>query len=237
MPQTVNIRPAIPQNATRALSGIRAMIDKGEVDGDGRLPTERELAQRLGVARRAVRQALEALETEGLIWRRQGKGTFIGTPPDPAGALVARIAPEMDPLTVMEARLALEPALAGLCARRATAEDVERLRALAGRTALHDSGDTAELWDGALHRLIARVAGNPFLMTAFAMLDEVRMGEEWQKKRHRARSPELVARYDGHHQAIIDAVAARDAAGAEAAMKLHLSEVARNLRKTLDPGP
>src|SRR5690606_41847884 len=68
-------------------------------------------------SRRSIRLALEALEAEGLIWRRQGKGTFAGSPPDPTGALAAAIVGDTTPADIMEARLALEPALAALCAR------------------------------------------------------------------------------------------------------------------------
>jgi GntR family transcriptional repressor for pyruvate dehydrogenase complex len=62
------------------------------------------------------------------------------------------IAPEADPVSVMEARMALEPEMAALAARRATAEDVARMRELADRTARATDADGAELWDGALHR-------------------------------------------------------------------------------------
>jgi GntR family transcriptional repressor for pyruvate dehydrogenase complex len=63
------------ENSSRALASLRAMLDRLEAAG-GRLPPERELVVSLGVGRRAIRRALEVLETEGLIWRQQGSGTY-----------------------------------------------------------------------------------------------------------------------------------------------------------------
>lgn len=226
----------ITDNTSRVLVQIRRMIDTGDLPEHPQLPNERELAARLGAGRRAVRNALEALEAEGLIWRRQGKGTFLGPPPDPAGALVAEITPDSDPLTVMEARLYLEPGLAELCARRSTAEDVDRLRAIAGLTrqaAGTTDADSTELWDGALHRLIARISGNRLLSTAFMVLDEVRMSETWQRDRQRARSPEKLALYAEQHIRIIDAIDARDGPAARQAMTDHILELTANLRAAL----
>ncbi len=221
-------------NTNRVLMQIRRMIDTGDLPDHPRLPNERELSATLGAGRRAVRSALEALEAEGLIWRRQGKGTFLGLPPDPAGALVAEIAPDADPLTVMEARLYLEPGLAELCARRATGEDVERLRTLAERVAASNGADSRELWDGALHWLIARIAGNRLLLTAFSLMDEVRMNEKWQRDRQRARSAEKLKLYEQQHGRIVDAIEARDGPGARQAMMDHLLELSENLRASLE---
>ena len=219
--------------AARILGALRSMIANQQLPSDGRLPTERELAAELGTGRRTVRRALEILETEGLIWRRQGKGTFAGQPPDPTEELVSRIASEVDPLVAMEARLCIEPALAELCARRATAEDVARLRQLAERVAHPADATSAELWDGALHRLIARIGGNRIMLTAFTLIDEVRLGAEWQAKRHRARTPETMALYDGQHRRIIDAIEARDGDRAAAAMREHLTALSDNLKRSL----
>lgn len=215
------------------LASIRRLIDEGKFPADGRLPTERELAAELGCGRRSVRRALDALQTEGLVWRKQGKGTFAGQPPDPAGVLAAEVAPDADPMDVMEARVCIEPGLAELCARRATAEDVARLRQLADRASTPRDADTAELWDGALHRAIARIAGNRVLLTAFALLDEVRMGADWQEKRHRARTPETMALYDGQHRRIIDAIERRDGPAAYFAMREHLTALSENLRASI----
>lgn len=218
----------------RVLKAIRHIVTDALLPSDGRLPTERDLAAELGAGRRSVRRALDQLEAEGLVWRRQGKGTFIGQAPDPTEELAARIVSEVDPLTAMEARLCIEPALADLCARRATADDVALLRQLAERT--HEAGEAeaTEIWDGALHRAIARIAGNRVMLTAFTLIDEVRMGEEWQQKRHRARTPEALARYDAQHKRIIDAIDARDGVAAAEAMREHLNTLFTNLKKSLE---
>lgn len=217
------------ENSSLVLARLRRMIDAGEAGPDGRLPTERELSEMFSVGRRAVRRAIEALEAEGLLWRRQGKGTFIGRQPDPTGALAAEIVGETDPADVMEARLCVEPALAALAARRARPDDIRRMRHLADRTAATADPDAAELWDGALHHLIAQTAGNRLLMTTFALLDEVRTGEHWRELRERARSAETMKLYHRQHHAIIDALEAGDAAGAEAAMRAHLAALAHRL--------
>ena len=224
-------------NTTRALSQIRRLMEDGKLPSDGRLPTERELSEQFGCGRRTVRHALEALEAEGLLWRRRGKGTFAGQPPRAATGLAAELADEVDALGVMEARMGIEPQLAALCARRATGEDVDRLRVLAERTYASTDSDSSELWDGAIHRLIARIAGNALLQVAFDLIDTVRMGEDWQNKRHMARSTETTALYHAQHQQIIDAIDARDPDGARAAMAAHLQSLTDNLRRSLAENP
>ena len=219
----------MPANAQTVLAELRRLITSGDVNGDGRLPTERDLATRLGVGRRLLREALDVLEEEGLIWRRQGKGTFIGQPPDPHGQLAAEMVDLVDVSAIMEARLCIEPVLAGMAANRASQDDVERMRRLVDHIGLAPEADTAELWDGALHRLIARVAGNPIMLTAFQLLDEVRLRDDWLAMRANARSADSLADSDREHRAIVAAVAAGDARAAEMAMRQHLERLARNL--------
>ena len=218
--------PALPDNANRVLFGLRALLDGPERPADGRVPPERELSSRFGVSRRAVRRALEVLEAEGLVWRRQGKGTFLGQPPHSTAGLVAALTPE----AAMEARLALEPALAALCAGRAGPWDVIRLRALSRRAETAESADAGELWDGAFHRLIASVAGNPLLTAAFAAIDEVRAREDWQERRARVRSPRSMAESFAQHEAIVRAIERGDAEAAREAMTAHLASLAGRLQ-------
>ena len=224
------------QNASEVLALLRGLIEAGDVPADGRLPTERELSERFGAGRRALRNALDALEMEGLIWRKQGKGTFIGQPPDPNGRLAAQISDEADPVSIMEARLCVEPELAALCAKRATPDDVARLRVLAQRTSDASDAEGAELWDGSLHRLIARVAGNPILLTAFSLVDEVRSNARWQDEREKARNPDLIRLYTSQHRLIVDAIAAGDENVARAAMRTHLETLSLNLETSREDG-
>ena len=212
-------------DADRALAALRRIVADGRLPRDGRLPAERELAAELAVGRRAVRRAIDALEGEGLVWRHQGKGTFAGQPADPAGLMAARAAPEADPLAVMEARICVEPGLARLAARRAAPEDVARLRDLAARTLAAPDAAQTELWDGALHRLLARIAGNPMLLTTFSFLDEVRRGPGWRRARDAVRTPESRALSDLQHRAVVDAVALGDGPAAERAMREHLESL------------
>lgn len=213
-------------NSVLALERLRAVTARcaaGE-----RLQGERELAASLGVGRRAVRRALDVLEAEGLLWRRQGSGTYVGAQP-PQTAAAADLARRSNPLEVLEARLNLEPALARLAALRASPQQVERMRALASRIAAADDADGRELWDGALHRAIAQASGNALLLAAFEMLDGVRRDPLWRAVREQARSRASAALYAGQHERIVGAVAARDPGGAEAAMREHLATLARNL--------
>jgi len=213
---------------------LRAMIENGALGADGRLPTEREICLMTRAGRRSVRRALEALEADGLIWRKQGKGTFAGLPPDPTQVLAAEIVGETNFLEVMDARLCIEPALAAMCAVRALPADIGRMRNLAGRTMGAADPASIELWDGALHKMIARTAGNKPLLTAFSMIDEIRGNENWRGLRSKARNVETLQVSDGEHHVIIDRIEAGDATGAEAAMRAHLSSLARNLRRIID---
>ncbi len=223
----------VTDNSNRVRAWVLALMERGGIGPDGRLETERELCERLGVGRRTVRRVLEALEAEGLIWRRQGKGTFVGQAPDRTGALAAEITGETSPAEVMEARLWVEPALAALCATRARPEDVARMRMLADRVSAAQDHDSAELWDSALHRLIARVAGNRPLITTFALLDEIRSTDEWQALRARQRSVQSELINSAQHDAIIQAIAEGDARGAETAMRAHLQTLTFAMARSL----
>lgn len=226
---------ATRDNANGVRARLQAMIEKGSLPPDGRLPTERELSESMGVGRRAVRSAIESLLADGLIWRKQGKGTFAGQPPDRIQILAAEIVGETNFVEVMEARLCIEPTLAAMAARHALPADIERMRNLARRTVEATDPDSIELWDGALHRLIARTAVNKPLLTAFSMIDEIRSNHDWRGLRSKARSLETLRISDVEHHAIIDQIEAGDPEAAEAAMHHHLTTLADNLKRILTP--
>lgn len=220
-------------NSSVALERLRGLLREAGDLAEWRLPTERELAAELKVGRRAVRRALEVLQAEGRIWRQQGKGTFSGQRPSLAPELIGEVALGTNALEVMEARLAIEPALARRAALRSSAEGAEALAALAARTAAATDGDARELWDSALHRRIAEMGDNGFLVTIFDMMDRVRQNTGWRGIRDAVRSPDRHRTYVADHSAIVAAIADSDGEAAETAMRRHLERVAQNLRTAI----
>lgn len=221
---------ALPEdNSMLARLELLAMIRSGTLGPEGRLPPERELCERWGIGRRALRRALESLEAEGILWRRQGKGTFAGQAADRVGRIAAGIVGEIAPLEMMFARLQIEPALAAEAARHAEPEDIKRLHDLASRVERSKDHDSTELWDWAFHRYIARMSGNRALLVSLAMMNEMRIDRVWRAQREGARSAASLRVTYQQHAAIIDAIAARDPVAAEAAMRLHLRTITRNL--------
>lgn len=207
--------------STYALARLRAYIDDASRQTGDRMPTERQLSEQLGMGRRAIRRALEVLEAEGRITRRQGAGTFIGgASPAPAGDSIVDTTNFFE---IMEVRLRLEPQLAALAALRAKPEHITRLYELSDRIAQCLDADEGELWDGTLHRQIAEAAGNALFLSLFDIVNRVRQDAAWQAVRERARGG-----LAGHalpvaqHRAIIDAIAARDPQAAAEQMRMHL---------------
>lgn len=216
-------------NSSWALDRIRSVLDEDGADPSGKLPTERELAETLGISRRSVRRALEVLEAEGRVWRRQGAGTFLGPKPQPKPDQFRVPAASTNFMEVMEVRLRIEPQLAQLAALRAKADAVDRLYEILRRLDESNDSDSRELWDSAFHRQIAKSAGNGFFLTIFELVDSVRQDEAWQGIRTRARSAAHLATYARQHRAIADAIAAREPAGAGRAMRDHLTTIEDNL--------
>ena len=206
-------------NSSLALERLRAMLRDIPATGDNRLPTERQLAENLGISRRSVRRALEVLEAEGLVWRRQGAGTFAGPRPD---TLTEHEGLDANFSEVMEVRLRLEPQLAQLAALRASPAAITRLRDILGRLEGTEDADGRELWDSALHREIARAAGNRFFLMIFDSMDRARHDEAWRALRERARSRANLAQTMRQHRDLVDAIADHDPIRAGAAMRAHI---------------
>lgn len=211
------------ENSNYALEKLRDLLRNGDFGADGKLPTERTLSDRLGLSRRAIRRALEVLEAEGSIWRKQGSGTYVGQKPSEWSDHVETIVAGTNFMEIMEVRLRIEPQLAQLAAMRAKPDDIGRMRELAQKIHVREDADGKELWDGALHRQIAQTAGNLLFLSIFDMINRVRQDEAWQTIRERARSnANTMSISNAQHAAIINAIAARDPARAGEAMRQHL---------------
>ena len=115
-----------------------------------RLPTERQLCADHQVGRAAVRRALAEIKQLGLITQTVGSGTYVSR--QAAGQPVP---PVLSPATLMEARLALEPALVPLIIRNATAADFAALDACCSAGDAARTLEAFEQADGAFHLLLA----------------------------------------------------------------------------------
>lgn len=227
--------PEIRINSNSALEKLRQLVQQLDATPERPLPTERELAERFAVGRREIRRALDVLEEEGRIWRKQGKGTFVG-PAAPVQPLVLQDLPQQSNLLeVMEARLQLEPGLARMAALRASKEQIALMTRLLER--MHNitpgDDDQHELWDSAFHRAIAEAAGNRLMLGLFDAIDAVRRDPGWQHLRVQARTPARLNSYDDHHARLVRCIANRQPAEAAAAMREHLLALQQAMTETL----
>src|SRR5215208_6746713 len=111
-----------------ALVQLQAYLAQHDLPPDSRLPPERELCDMLGASRGDLRKALSVLENEGQIWRRVGKGTFVGRGQIQETIAIADLAGRTNPADLMRARLIVEPEIAREAALHATQSDTISLR-------------------------------------------------------------------------------------------------------------
>ncbi|SPH18004.1 Putative L-lactate dehydrogenase operon regulatory protein [Defluviimonas aquaemixtae] len=208
----------------RIARAIRDAIVEGRLIVDQRLPSEQELAEQFGVSRPTVREALKRLAAQSLIRTQRGAT---------GGAFVNRISYEeaadqqittstlllsmnaVDFETACEARYALERACVPFAAGRREADHLAAMRAEIHRQTqrgLSDEGFCAS--DVAFHRALVDAAGNPILSYQLAGAVEA-MQPLMNMITFTARSRERIVSF---HTAIADAIEARDAGSAEAAL-------------------
>jgi len=211
-----------------ALVRLRALLSRSDVQAGGRLPPERELAERMGMSRRAIRTALDALEAEGSITRQQGRGTLISEGRASLD-LSAQLASLTNPVDALEARLAIEPALARLAALRGTQADFDKLFEAAEASRSSKEPLAYEKADAAFHRRIAIAARNPVLVTIFDAVMHVASDRKWRHGRETAHCINNQARYAAAHRKIAAAIADRNPSMAEEAMRSHLGAVQQQL--------
>jgi DNA-binding GntR family transcriptional regulator len=215
--------PAVESPAQdRPEDRLRAAIVTGRLLPNERL-VEADLTRRLGVGRSAVRAALARLEHEGLVELEPHRG-----------ARVRRVA-LAEAVEILQARAALEGLAVRQAAARATAEDVDDLRAiLAEMRRLLDAGDLLAASDAnaLLHDRLRRIGGHATANRLIAELRSQLVRFEYRTILVPGRSRHSLA----EHTAIVDAVAAGNADAAEEAMRVHLSHVGDALRDSQERG-
>jgi DNA-binding FadR family transcriptional regulator len=209
---------------------IRALIKGGEYRPGARLPPERDLARQLGVSRPSVREALIALEVEGLVEVRIGSGIYVraadptakGASPDAAAG----------PFELLRARYVIESECAALAAKSAKRAQVDAIGdALGDMDREMEAGHQPLPGDRLFHLRIAEATGNGALVQVIRMLWDERTGELFTRLEHHYDSPELWRAAMSEHRAVLKSIAAHDAEGARAAMQRHMNQAYKRFSK------
>jgi GntR family transcriptional regulator, transcriptional repressor for pyruvate dehydrogenase complex len=202
---------------------LRAYVVEAGLSAGDRLPSERELSERLGVSRASLRQAIVALEVQGILEVKHGDGTFLrsarmDTLPIAQLADLKRRLPD-----ILDAREAIEVKLAELAAERRTESDLAALdAALVEMQQEIDSGTTGEQGDHDFHQSVALAAHSEVLARMYALLlkDIELLSHETVDQ---IGQPKTLLE---QNRRISDAIAAGDGLAAAAAMKAHLKTTA-----------
>lgn len=196
-----------------------------------RIPTERALCEQFGMGRSAVRRVLAQLKDAGLILQTVGSGTYVTEQAPSLLPALSASAPlaTTSPAELMEARMALEPAIVEMVVRNATPADFARMEQCCEQAERAGSLDEFEHWDGLLHEVIAEAAHNSFIGNVFRLMSQARAQGEWGMLKRKSVTPERRAAYQREHRALVAALRERDLATALARTREHLLHVRRNL--------
>ncbi len=222
---------------TRLFEGVAQQIQRLIVDGRLKpgdlLPPERELAERFGVSRSSVRDAIRTLELVGLVVPRQGEGTVVAdVSPEAVVTPIASILMRKRELIgeLLDIRKMIEPPLAGRAALRASAEDIARLEDLLRRQREKmDRGEPAVEEDAEFHYQIALAAKNSVVRRVMDVLMKLLHDTRARSLQTHGRPERSLA----GHKRILDAIKRRDAAGAERAVRRHVEEIETIVLKKL----
>jgi GntR family transcriptional regulator, transcriptional repressor for pyruvate dehydrogenase complex len=200
---------------------IRTSIQSKGLKKGTRLPSERDLAQELGVSRPSLREALIALEIEGTVEIRSGSGIYLATETPRLPDMPTTLGES--PSELMQARSMVEGGAVLLATGRMTEEALAELRqVLADMTEAVSAGRDPLEQDKAFHLLIARQTGNSVIENIVAGLFEERHNPIAKRLQDRFGTSKSWSLALEEHQAILDALAARDPLLAQAEMCRHL---------------
>lgn len=214
-----------PQRLYRQIAEqLRRAVMAGEFAVGARLPAERDLAKQLGVSRPSLREALIALEVEGMIEVRTGSGIYVLAKhartrkrPKPDAR------PEWGPLQLMRARELVEGEVAALAARHAKKADLLAIGgALQQMCDEVDAGREPRQGDEAFHNAIAQACGNEVLRDTVQEYERARYAPIFTRLGGYFETPVSWNAAIREHTAVLEAIRSRDPDAARQAMHHHL---------------
>lgn len=220
-------RPALSISRNQSLADVvyedmLGLIRSGSWAARMRLPTEADLARHFGISRPVVRQALARLRDDGLIYSRQGSGSFVrNIEPEPQVQFPA-IGSIADLQQFLNFREGVEGEAAMMAATGRSEEQMQAIRLVAQQ--VNAAADLAALSQGdfAFHLAVAEASGNSFYVNTLTSLKEhmfTAMSLAWNFSGGRN---DLRDTATAHHTAIVNAIETRDAGAARDAMRSHI---------------
>lgn len=211
---------------------LAAQLGSGGLAPGDRLPTEQQLALAHGVSRTVVREAVHQLKSQGLLHSRQGSGVYVAAAAtqQPLSFDATVLESLAAVVQVVEVRRALEGEIAALAAERATRSQVAGLRrALKTLDAATAAGGDGVAEDLALHRAIAQATGNPQFQHLLGFLEQYLREAMRVTRGNEARRADFAQAVRAEHHALVEAIAAGDAAAARRAAVTHMRRAADRL--------
>ena len=228
----------VDTKATKGARSITAQLKKAIrsgalADGD-QLPPERELSETYEASRSTVRKALDQLESEGLVFRKVGSGTYVSY--SGIGDIdVENVIDEISPLQLIDARMGFERQMARLAVVHSTARDIERMESVLKQLVESENDrDKFTQLDSEFHLLLAKASGNPLIVRLYDQINEVRTHSQWKTAREIVLTPAKMREYNKHHKRIVNALRLRDAATAIDALNDHMALAHADLMGTPD---
>ncbi len=206
---------------------MQELIDSGDYPPGGRLPPERELADKFGVSRPTIREAIIALEAMDRVRVKSGSGVYVEeTTQGPNG-----IDPHVSPFELTEARALIEGEAAAQAASMITDEQLDRLEAALAEMADEsvDGQLTSEDADRKFHRIISEATQNRMLASVVDRLWYVRDNSSRIRRAHQSLCEQDGATRVREHKEIFEALRARDASAARKAMHAHFARLLNKL--------
>ncbi len=222
--------------AAEIIRALTTYFFSGDMLGGSRIPSERQLAESLGVSRAAVREAIQSLGLLGVLEIKHGQGTYLSSG---GSALLPRVIEwglflgERRVMDLLEARQEIEIALAGHAARRRTEEELEELRGLVALMDTLGPGDEFVAADIAFHSAIARAARNTALAGVLSNITSLL--QVWMTRSIKAAGETVSSNTE--HKAVLAAIVDREPRKAQSAMRTHLRNAEKRLRRTLGEMP
>lgn len=214
----------------RIARDIAAKIEKGHYAIGERLPAERHLAQSYSVSRPTIREAMFALELDGLVEVRMGSGVYVTARSPRSGSPTET---DMGPFELLEARRVIEGETCALAASRIgedTLVELERLIAVMGEADVA----RAEAADRQFHETIAAATENSALLASVQMLWDARERSlQYRLLAQKAHGAGIAPSFDEHGR-ILKALKAHDPERARAAMHRHLERVIEALLRATE---